>query len=571
MQFSLILLKNNLEMINIHDKTNCQRFNNSQNYQHMKLILSLFFVLLFLGASAQYDVKTVAESSDYTSTSTYKDVMRFISVLEDSPLMRVDTFAVTAEGKKLPLLILADPLPAGPSGLKDDGRIVVYIQANIHAGEVEGKAAVQMLARDILNNEYPGLLDDVILLLVPILNADGNDKIDVRHRTNQNGPVNGVGVRYNGQHLDLNRDALKLETPEIRGVVTNILNVWDPAVTVDCHTTNGSYHEEPVTFTWMMNPNGDRALINYMRDEMMPEVSKTLQNKYKVDNVFYGEFLDRMQMEKGWTMYASEPRFLVNYVGIRNRLAILNENYVYADFQTRVNGSYHLLVSIVEYAAAHGKEIKKMLEKADKLTVSRGLDPAVTDSFAIAYKGVPTPEPITIKAYETDTIPGAAGYWRYKRSDRKRTVTVPYFADYIPTKSVKFPYAYLITVPDEKVLEALKEHGVQVEHLAGDVTLEVEGFEFDEIKPAPRLFQGHYLNRITGHAVPGTKEFRKNTVVIRTAQPLGNVIAYLLEPLSDDGMLKWNFFDRYLVPQWGRGYYPYPVYKVLEKTRIPTE
>ena len=202
--------------------------------------------------------------------------MRYITVLESSPLIRVESFATTTEGKKLPLLIIADPMPENPADLKNDDRIVVYIQANIHAGEVEGKEATQMLARDILNKTYPGILDDVVLLICPILNADGNDKIDTANRINQNGPVNGVGVRYNGQFLDLNRDAMKLETPEIRGVISEIFNVWDPAITVDCHTTNGSYHEEPVTFTWMMNPNGDRSLINYMRDEMMPDVSETL-------------------------------------------------------------------------------------------------------------------------------------------------------------------------------------------------------------------------------------------------------------------------------------------------------
>ncbi len=535
-----------------------------------KIIPFLLFLFLFQNVRAQFEVQTVAEKSDYTSTSTYADVMQFIQALKSSPLLQVENFATTAERKELPLLILADPLPESPAALVNDDRIVVYIQANIHAGEVEGKAGVQMLARDILNGKYPGLLDEMVLLLVPILNADGNDKIDTHNRTNQNGPVNGVGVRYNGQHLDLNRDALKLETPEIRGVVSNIFNKWDPAITVDCHTTNGSYHEEPVTFVWMMNPNGERTLINYMRDDMMPSVSETLLNKYQVENVFYGEFIDRMNLEKGWISYASEPRYLVNYVGVRNRLAILNENYVYADFETRVNGSYHLLVSILEFAASHKKEIKQLLAEADKLTVERGIDPSVSDSFAIEYRGVPTPKPITIKAFEADTIPGAKGYWRYKKSDRKRTVTVPYIADYYATRSVKFPYAYLITVPDERVLDVLQNHGIRTERLASDTELPVEGFQFEEINPAPRLFQGHYLNQTEGKPVAETKTFKKGTVVVRTAQPLGNVIAYLLEPQSDDGLLKWNFFDRYLVPQWGRGYYPYPVYKVLSKQEFPT-
>jgi len=372
-------------------------------------------------------------------------------------------------------------------------------------------------------------------------------------------------VRHNGQYLDLNRDALKLETPEIRGVVQNVFNRWDPAISVDCHTTNGSYHEEPVTFTWMMNPNGDRNLINFMRDDMMPDVHRTLWDKYDVENVFYGEFFDRMNVDTGWISYAAEPRFLVNYVGIRNRLAILNENYVYADFKTRVNGCYYLLKTITEYAAENKDEIKKKLTLADETMLSRSTT-SVADSFAIEYKGQPTPEKVTIKAIEADTIPGVRGYWRYKQSDRKRTVTVPYTADYFATKSVAVPFAYILSVPDSEILDNLKTHGIEVSKLAENITTEVEAYKIEELKGAKRLYQGHYNNSIKGEFVKETKEFKKGTYIIYTAQKLGNVVSYLLEPEADDGYVKWNFLDRYLVPQWGRSYYPYPVYKLMRKS-----
>ncbi len=164
-------------------------------------------------------------------------------------------------------------MPESPDNLVNDKRIVIYVQANIHAGEVEGKEASLMFARDLLKDKNPEILKNVVLLICPIFNADGNEKISTPNRTNQNGPVNGVGVRYNGQFLDLNRDAMKAESPEVRGVISNVFNRWDPAVFMDCHTTNGSYHVEPVTFTWMVNPNGDNSLITYMRDKMIPEMS----------------------------------------------------------------------------------------------------------------------------------------------------------------------------------------------------------------------------------------------------------------------------------------------------------
>lgn len=538
----------------------------------MKTLLGLaIFLFLNIYYSAQAQLLTTAEKTDYASTSTYADVMAFTdSLMARYDHIRIDTMAVTTEGRIVPLFVLADPMPQSPKDLKNDDRIVVYYQANIHAGEVEGKEATQMLMRDLLKKDDSLFYSKVVLLVCPIFNADGNEKFSKENRTNQNGPVNGVGVRYNGQNLDLNRDGMKLETPEVQGLVTNVFNRWDPTLSVDCHTTNGSYHEEPVTFVWMMNPNGDRNLIDYMRDDFSPTVHRILWDKYDVENIFYGEFIDRMDYDKGWISYASEPRYLVNYIGVRNRFAILNENYVYADFQTRVNGSYYLLQSMLDFVMAHKDEMKKAVADADSAMFEKFYGPGVADSFAIEYKGVPTPEKIAIKAIEADTIPGVQGYWRYKQSDRKRTVTVDYIADYFPTKSVAMPFCYLLTVKDKEVIKNLRMHGIEIEMLEDDGEFEVEQFNISSMKPSGRLNQGHYTNRMEGNFEKVKKQFPKGTLVIRTAQELGNLASYLLEPQADDGLLKWNYFDKYLAPQWGRGFYPYPVYKLIEYTNLKT-
>jgi murein tripeptide amidase MpaA len=244
----------------------------------------LFCSAMFVSYSfGQEELLTIAEKSNYNSTSTYPDVISFIGKLKSgSKFIRVETIGTTVEGRDLPLMIVADPLPGKPSDLKNDKRIVVYIQANIHAGEVEGKEATLMFVRDLLKEKKPAALKDIVFLICPIFNADGNEKFSRENRTYQNGPVNGVGVRYNGQFLDLNRDAMKAESPEIQGVIKNVLLKWDPSVMMDCHTTDGSYHIEPTTFTWMVNPAGDQNLIKYMSRKMIPEMSSALLNNYKV-------------------------------------------------------------------------------------------------------------------------------------------------------------------------------------------------------------------------------------------------------------------------------------------------
>jgi hypothetical protein len=540
----------------------------------MKKIFAICFLLVctLYQTYSQIKLLTVAEKSEFKSTSNYSDVMSFINQLKkSSKYIRVETIAKSIEGREIPLLIIGNPLPKSPDQMTKDSRIVIYIQANIHAGEVEGKEAVLMFARDLLSEKNSGLLKNIVFLLCPNFNPDGNEQISPSNRPYQNGPVNGVGVRHNGLLLDLNRDAMKAESPEVRGVITNVFNKWDPAVFMDCHTTDGSYHVEPVTFTWMVNPNGDNSLIRYMREKMVPEMSGTLLKKYNVENCFYGEFNDMMKPENGWFYDASDPRYMSNYYGLRNRLGILNENYVYADYESRVKGCYWLIHSLSEYATVHGSEIKNMLREVDAKTVQRGLNPAVTDSFAIEYKVRPVPEKVTIKTFEADLITDADGRKRLQKSDRQKTVIIPYFIDYYGSKNVRLPYAYLVKTHDPEIIDLLKTHGLFLEELSADSKIEVERFEISELNGSPRLNQGHYTNTIKGKFVKGSIDFQAGTLVIRMAQPLANLAAYLLEPQSNDGLMTWNFFDRYLVPQWGMGYNQYPVYKVIEKADLKTQ
>ena len=537
----------------------------------MKKILLFFSVVLFYTShcKAQPGLMTVAEKSDFKSTSRYADVIDFIDHLKNmSPYVRVEKIATSVEGRDVPLLVIGNPLPKSPAELKNDSRIVVYIQADIHAGEVEGKEASLMFARDLLKKKNPELLEKVVILICPLFNPDGNEKISTMNRTNQNGPVNGVGVRYNGQCLDLNRDGMKAESPEVRGLLQNVFNRWDPSVFMDCHTTDGSYHVEPVTFTWMVNPAGDTSLIDYMRTTMVPEISHTLATKYNVENCYYGEFFDLMNPEKGWLFDAAEPRYIVNLFGIRNRLGILNENYVYADYKSRVLGCYALIGSLLQYTDAHGTEIKNMVREVDRKTIARGENPGVADAFPVEYKVRPLPEKVMIRTYEADTVTLPNGRKTYRRSNRQRDVTVPYFIDYYPVKSVRLPYAYILSTKDPSVVELLKMHGIKIEMLAGEVRLNVERFNVGNIKSASRANQGHHINAVSGLYVNDTIVFPAGTLVIRTAQPLANVAAYLLEPQTDDGMAAWNFFDRCLIPQWGRGYNPYPVYRLMNRTKL---
>ena len=196
-------------------------------------------------ASAQQpDLRTRAEMTNYEETSTYADVQRVISgLVSSSPLAYTESFGKSEEGRDLPLLVISDPKVTTPEAARKLGRPLVFVQANIHAGEVEGKEAVLMLARRLVSGDLRPLTQQLVILIAPDYNADGNEKVNVQNRTAQYGPVAGVGTRENGKGLDLNRDYMKLDSQEARSLV-GLMNKWDPHLLVDLHTTNGSYHAD---------------------------------------------------------------------------------------------------------------------------------------------------------------------------------------------------------------------------------------------------------------------------------------------------------------------------------------
>ena len=521
------------------------------------LCLIILPVALILG---QDKPLTRAESTDYRETSLHADVMQFINDLQQlTPLIRVESMGTSAEGRSIPLLIVGNPVPASPADLRLDGRMPVYIQANIHAGEVEGKEAALMLVRDILLNGPSAYLEKLVLLIAPVFNADGNEKLGNNRR--DNGPEL-AGIRYNGMNLDLNRDGMKQESPELKALMCNVLNRWDPAVMVDCHTTNGSYHEEPVTYVWPLNPNGDQGMIEYMRSTMLPEIDEILEKQYNTLSIPYGNYMSWQDPEKGWSPAGPEPRYLTNYIGMRNRMAILLENYAHADFKTRVWGNYYFLKSLLDFCRDNKKTIVGIITEADRKTIARGLTPLSNDSIAVSFSQQVFGENITILGYEMDEYTDERGRRRLRPSERQRTYSVPLYHDWVKKECVPRPHAYLITYPDPAILRNLLQHGIVVEALQKPVTLTIEAFEVKELNPRETPYQGHYINDISGTAKMTEMTFAPGTYYITTAQPLGNLVTELLEPRASDGLIAWNFFDRYLSRQWGRQASTAPIYKL---------
>ncbi len=469
--------------------------------------------------------RTVAETSDYKATSRHADVVDFCQRLaKDSPVVRLGELGVSHEGRKLPLLILADPPIATPEAAAASGKLVVFAMGNIHAGEVDGKEALLMLARDLALAKERPLLKNLVLVFAPIFNADGNEKFG-KNRPEQGGPEL-VGIRANAQGFDLNRDFVKLESPEVRALV-RLLNTWNPAVVIDCHTTNGSYHRYTLTYEGGRNPAGDPGLITYVRDEMLPDLTGRLKKATGFESFFYGNFSnDRSR----WESVDPLPRYGTHYVGLRNRIALLSESYTYASFPDRIQASKGFVQAICEYVAEHRDAIRKRLTDARKASLE-------AKEIVLRHKPAIVGRPVTVLGFVEEVKEG-----KRVPTDRPKGYELQYAGGTEVTQSVRKPAAYLIPATFGPVVENLQRHGITVEELREDIELNVEVYRIDRIEKS-REFQKHQPVTVEATARKENRRIEAGTRIVRTAQPLGHLAAYLLEPMAADGLTTWNFFD----------------------------
>ena len=229
----------------------------------------------------------------FNETSHYADVWRLWSAAAKAApkFIHLTTFGKTFEGRTLPLAVVGAP-DATPEAVRRTGKLRVYIQGNIHAGEVEGKESAQMLLRELAEGKHADWLKSMVLLIAPIYNADGNEKFALNNRGRQHGPMAGQGQRPNAQGFDLNRDHMKLDSPEARAFV-KLMNDYDPHVSMDLHTTNGTRHAYHLTYSPPLNPATDPAIINLLRNDWLPSVTKTIKTKYGWDYYYYGNLEGR--------------------------------------------------------------------------------------------------------------------------------------------------------------------------------------------------------------------------------------------------------------------------------------
>jgi hypothetical protein len=540
---------------------------------------------------------TRAERTNFAETSHYDDVIAFIDSLKAlGAKISTGSIGKTAEGRELPYVIASRPLITTPAEARRIGRPVAYIQANIHAGEVEGKEAMQSLLRDLLFDKKKNVLDSIVLIVQPIYNADGNEKWgpQARNRGAQNGPEL-VGTRQNSTGWNLNRDYIGADAPETRGSLA-ALNKWNPDVFMDLHTTDGSIHGYALTYSPTLTPTAVN-ILPYTANTMLPVIRQRMRDRHGFEVQDYGDFsrpgaprgagrgagrgadsaarggrggvaggggggggggrgpsLEQMIADSiptsGWAFstYESLARYGTNYYALRNRIGILSEAFSHDPFARRVASTYDFVAEVLSYLAEHKTEILNLEKQSDAKVASWAKTPGSSPKLSLKSRMDTTRvEDVRVEVIKplTDSTKHEPGMGARERTGVIKLVRMPVMASFTPTLTSTLPFAYAFeATAADALLPILKTHGIAVEKLDADAAVTAQTFAVDTVIERGRSETSRMLKDVGGRWNDAARRtIPAGSYIVRAGQPYGLLAFYLLEPESEDGLAQWSFFD----------------------------
>ena len=391
-----------------------------------------------------------------------------------------------------------------------------------------------MLVRDLLAGKDLGILDKLTVLVIPVFNPDGNDAMDTRNRgldlarlSGQDGPPK-VGTRVNAAGINLNRDYIRHDALEMRLLQTRVCQVWEPDLTLDTHATNGSVHRFAMTVDIPHTvASGRSEPIAYMRDTLVPEVTRAVKANYGLDSGWYGNFVEDERVldaggvadpdsavREGWMTYPHYPRFGSNYRGLTGRLDLLLECYSYLGYEERVRTSYAWLSETLRAAASRADAIRGLIAACR----------TPPDRIAVRYALRSLDETIEILTRRPRSRDGAP-----------ETVRIPHIGRFEGTCVVERPRAYIVP---GSLAPFLRGHGLHLQPAPARATVDVARFEGAEREAGRAILEAGGV----GHRqVSWTREDRAlppDALLLPTDQPLGALAVYLAEPESDDGLVE---------------------------------
>ncbi len=503
----------------------------------------LVFFILFISSSfiLADDWQTFYEKSGFKETPRYAETIRYCKKLANaSPYVEYQSFGTSPQGRELPLLIVNKNGQFNAAEVRKTNQVVFYIQAGIHSGEIDGKDAGLMLIRDlVIKNKFPHLLDHVTILFNPIFNVDGHERFGPYNRANQNGPAE-MGWRVTAQNLNLNRDYLKADAPEMQAML-GLYNEWLPEFFADCHVTDGADYQYVVTYKIELHGIQDAAIIDWTQKNYLPPLQRKMK-KSGFPIIEYVSLRKAHDLESGMGTWATPPRLSDGYSAIQNRPGLLIETHMFKDYKTRVTGTYEILKHTLEILNEEYKILRQKIADADRLTASTAFR---ANPFTVVYKSSPDSTMIDFLGYEYEKIKSdlTGGDWYRFHADKPKTFHIPFFNKMEADVYVKLPEAYIIPVEWQQVIKRLELHGILFKRLKKAATIMVNSYTFQDVSWAKAPYEGRQTASFKVHPIREERVFPAGSAVIDMNQRTAKVIANILEPQARDSFVYWGFFN----------------------------
>jgi hypothetical protein len=490
------------------------------------------------------DWTTPAEAAQFRTTPSYADTLAYLQRLQKAApgVIHLETFGTTPEGRPMTVVIASGDGTFDPAAARAAHKPVVLVQAGIHPGEIEGKDAGLMLLRDIaVTGKYPHLLDDLVLVYIPVFSVDGHENSCPYHRINQNGPAS-MGFRGQSQYLNLNRDYIKADAPEMRAWL-KLWQAWLPDFLIDVHTTDGADYQYDLTWYTEDPHKLDPAVSAWQHDAIVNHAMPAYEQRGHLASS-YLEFKDGRDPRKGLENFGSGPRFSTGYAALQNRPALLIETHMLKPYANRVRATYDIVELMLEQIGQHPAALLAATTKADADTIARAHDPRA--SVPLTFKLDPQPTKLALKGYaftRRHSDISNSEWIRYDPSQPK-TYTIDNWNRLLPDLSITPPAAYVVPAQWTVIIDRLDAHGIRYRRITQPLTVRAEGYQLDEPRWADKPFEGHLMLRdFRLRALPREVRLPVGSVIVPMDQRAANVAINLLEPQAPDSLLHWGYLN----------------------------
>ena len=496
------------------------------------------------------DFTTLFEKSKGTETPEYESVIAYYKELSETyDEISLFSFGQTDSGNPLHLVVYNKSGVYNVDEIKKSTKNRILINNGIHPGESDGIDASMMLLRDIVQNDsLQKKYENSIICVIPVYNIGGALHRNSHTRANQNGPI-AYGFRGNARNYDLNRDFIKQDTKNA-AAFAEIFHTVNPDVFVDNHVSNGADYQYAITHLFTQHNKLGGSLGAFLQNEMRPQIENSLAKK-DINITPYVNVWGSTP-KSGWSQFFDSPRYSTGYTTLFNTLGLMVETHMLKPYKIRVEETYQLLFSTIDFTESNSKKIKELRENASKEILAKKTYPIHFKVDREKYSD------LNFKGYEGAYIDSKVTTGKRLFYDKTKPFeeVVKYYDNFIATKEVTIPKAYILQQGWHRVIERLQNNQIQFTRFKSDTTISVTVHHIQDFESRKSPYEGHYLHsNTTVLSSTANINFKNGDLYIPTNQ---KGVRYLLETLeaeATDSFFNWNFFDTIL--QQKEGYSAY--------------